>query len=101
MKEKLREYADLKNISHRNFSLALGKSDKFIDTKGSLNSEIIPIIRKKFPDLNMNYLLFDEGEIITPDINLIKEVNKAEEKNYKEMYCSHFQADSIMFSKLY
>ena len=85
MKEKLREYADLKNISHRKFSLALGKSDKFIDTKGSLNSEIIPIIRKKFPDLNMNYLLFDEGEIITPDINLIKEVNKAEEKNYKEM----------------
>lgn len=85
MKDKLREYADLKNISHRKFSLALGKSDKFIDTKGSLNSEIIPIIRKKFPDLNMDYLLFDEGEIISSNSNTLRESKDIYGKDYREM----------------
>lgn len=84
MKEKLRQYADYKHLSHRKFSLLIGKSDKFIDTKGSLNSEAIPIIRKKFPDLNMNWLLFDDGDMLLPDNNIINEPHENYEKEKKE-----------------
>lgn len=64
MKEKLRQYADFKGISHRKFSMSLGKSDKFISFEGGFNSEIIPILRNKYPDLNMEWVLFGEGEMI-------------------------------------
>lgn len=64
MKEKLREYCDFTGISYRKFCLEIGKSDKFITTNGGFNSEIIPIIRNKFPNLNINWLIFDEGEMI-------------------------------------
>jgi hypothetical protein len=37
-----------------------------------LNSEIIPIIRKKFPDLNMDWLLYDEGNMIGSGIPTVK-----------------------------
>lgn len=70
----------------------MGKSDKFIDTQGSLNSEILPVIRKVFPDLNMNWLLFDEGEMIKTAPNPTEVVASVHEdsptygKDYKQLY---------------
>lgn len=77
IKKKLRQYADYKGISHRKFSLQIGKSDKFIDTKGSLNSDIFPIIRKTFPDLNINWLLFDEGQMTNSEVLAIEDMGQS------------------------
>lgn len=49
----------------RQFSQRTNVSDAFLRTKGSINSDLLPIIKKAFPDLNMNWLIFDKGEMIS------------------------------------
>ena len=63
-KEKLREYVHFKKISNRKFCLRINVSDKFLATDGAIYSKILPKIRKSFPDLNMDWLLFDKGDMI-------------------------------------
>ncbi len=64
VKEKLRQYIENKEISMRNFSQKIDVSDGYLRTKGAIYSDVLPKISKVFPDLNMNWLLFDEGEML-------------------------------------
>jgi transcriptional regulator with XRE-family HTH domain len=63
-KEKIREYLIFKGISMSKFSREIGVSNRFLASDGTIMSDKIKLIRNIFPDLNMNWLLFDEGEMI-------------------------------------
>lgn len=67
IKKRLRQYADYKIISHRKFSLIIGKSEKFLASDGEIQSDVFIKIRKHFPDLSLIWLLFDEGEMIVSE----------------------------------
>lgn len=64
IKEKLRQYLGFKGVSRRQFSLNANLSDGFLKGKGAIGADKLIIIRQICPDLNMDWLLFDEGEMI-------------------------------------
>ncbi|MFL0067890.1 hypothetical protein V2605_04080 [Tenacibaculum maritimum] len=75
-KEKLRQYIDYKGVSMRFFGKKINVSDSFLRSDGSVMTDKLPVIRNIFPDLNMDWLLFDEGEMIISD----KKSDKVEEE---------------------
>ena len=83
IKEKLKEYCDYKGLSMRQFSQKIGVSDAFLRTKGSINSDLLPSIKKAFTDLNIDWLLFDIGEMIllynSPKVDYKKYIEVLEE----------------------
>tara|TARA_R110002124_G_scaffold148927_2_gene314581 strand:+ start:2466 stop:2846 length:381 start_codon:yes stop_codon:yes gene_type:complete len=89
IKDKLKLYADYKRISPRKFSLSIGASDSFLRSSGSIQSDILPSVRKNYPDLSIDWLLFDEGEMIKSEIersNLVEEPTEPYMKDYKDKY---------------
>lgn len=98
MKEKLRKYADYKGISHRKFSMDLGKSDKYIDAKGSLSVDLLPLIRNKFPDLSIDWLVFGEGKMISnkDSSSNVSESEVEYGKNYKQLYYEVLEDNRIL-----
>lgn len=80
IKEKLKKYCDYKGLSMRQFSQKIGVSDAFLRTKGSINSNLLPSIKEAFIDLNINWLLFDEGNMI-----LLEYSPKVDYKKYIEV----------------
>ncbi len=63
-KEKIRQYLVFKGISMSEFSRKIGVSNRFLASDGSIMSDKIKLIRNMFLDLSMDWLLFDEGEMI-------------------------------------
>ena len=64
-KEKLKRYLELKNISKRSFCLDMGFSDRFLDSGKSLGVDNLRTILKKYPDLSVDWMLFDKEPIIS------------------------------------
>jgi hypothetical protein len=85
IKKKLRYYSDFKNISYRKFSMTIGKSDKFIATDGEIQSDVFAPIRKHFPDLNINWLLYNEGNMLLGENQTVAEPELKYGKGVKEM----------------
>ena len=87
IKEKLREYAEYKGFSLSKFSTIIGKSNKFLASNGSVHSDLLPIIRKNFPDLSMDWLLFDEGDmLISGEKTSISDQNSTKENSEKYQF---------------
>jgi len=65
IKERVEKYCDLKDISVRQFCERAGLSNGYFkkSTK-SLSPETIDKITKAFPDLNIPWLVFEEGETL-------------------------------------
>ena len=77
IKEKLREYVHFKRMSNSEFCRIIDVSDKFLATDGAIYSNVLPKVRKVFPDLNMDWLLFDEGDML---LSNDKTVNSSQPK---------------------
>lgn len=63
-KEKLKEYLRYKGISKNRFYTETGFSVGFLDSGRSLGADKVRIIINKFPDLSLDWLIMDEGEMI-------------------------------------
>ena len=87
IKEKIRYYLDYKEVSQRKFSEQTNLSDGVIKGNGSIGADKLKIIRNKFPDLNMDWLLFDEGNMIVSGKNeVVNEPNALYGVPQKEHY---------------
>lgn len=75
IKENLRNYVKNKSLSHRQFNISIGASDSFLKSDGGFNVDYLPIIRQKYPDLNINWLIYDEGKMILSANTPKKEVD--------------------------
>lgn len=63
-KEKLLQYIEYKDITQGKFCRKIGVSSGFLTSGKHIGSEKLKIIRDSFSDLNMNWLIYDEGKMI-------------------------------------
>jgi len=63
-KEKILQYLDFKEISQGKFCRKIGVSNGFLASGKHIGSEKLKAIRDNYVDLNMNWLIYDEGEMI-------------------------------------
>lgn len=63
-KEKLKAYLQYKGISKNRFYTETGFSVGFLDSGRSLGADKVKIIINKFPDLSLDWLIMDLGEMI-------------------------------------
>lgn len=71
--KKLLQYAEYKRISQRKFTISLGLSEGVLRKGKNLGSGYLKVIKEKYHDLNMNWLLFDEGNMILESDNILNE----------------------------
>ena len=62
--QKLLQYAEYKGISQRKFTKSLGLSEGVLRKGKNLGSGYLKRIKEKYHDLNMDWLLYDEGEML-------------------------------------
>ncbi len=92
-KEKIRQYLVFKGISMSKFSREIGVSNRFLATDGTIMSDKIKVIRNIFPDLNISWLLFDEGEM------LVSEKSEKAEKSEIEIENKELKAENKELNK--
>lgn len=63
-KEKLKQYADYKGFTTYKIEKILGLTNGSLRSGKDFGVDKISIIRDNCPDLNMNWFLYDEGEMI-------------------------------------
>jgi len=63
-KEKILQYLDFKEISQGKFCRKIGVSNGFLASGKHVGSEKLKAIRDNYVDLNMDWLIYDEGEMI-------------------------------------
>lgn len=63
-KEKIKQYLDFKGIKKTRFYAETGLSNGFLESGKSLGTDKIKTIISKYPDLSLNWLIFDEGEML-------------------------------------
>lgn len=64
-KEKLKAYLKEKGISKNKFYTITGFSIGFLDSGRSLGADKVKIIINKFPDLSLDWLIMDQGPMLT------------------------------------
>lgn len=67
-KEKLSHYLDVKGITKAEFSRTTGFSASFLLSGSTLGVDRLAIIVKHYPDLNLNWLFFGEGEPVKEEV---------------------------------
>ncbi|WP_233898151.1 hypothetical protein [Tenacibaculum piscium] len=75
------------------FSREIGVSNRFLATDGTIMSDKIKVIRNIFPDLNISWLLFDEGEM------LVSEKSEKAEKSEIEIENKELKAENKELNK--
>ena len=87
-KEKIIKYLKIKKISQDKFSRTCNIASGFLRQGKSFNIELIKKIRDNYPDLNLNNILFDEGELIIKEkedtIYAVNEDAAVYENTYKK-----------------
>lgn len=94
-KEKIVKYLKIKNISQDKFSRSCDVSSGFLRQGKSFNIDLVKKIRNNYPDLNLNYILFNEG-------NLINDVDKTDLYGVNEegaTYENAYKTDLIELQK--
>lgn len=66
-KEKIAEYLDTKGISKSDFYKKTGLSQGFLNSGKTIGLDKAKIIINEYPDLNLNWFVMDEGEMIVDE----------------------------------
>jgi transcriptional regulator with XRE-family HTH domain len=70
VKERLKKFVEYKGISDRQFSLSIGLSAGYINSiSKSIQPDKISRISAQYPELNTNWLITGEGEMLKEDID--------------------------------
>jgi len=89
--ERLRLFVKKIGVSERQFAINTGLSQGALGRSNSLNGEGLALIKRQYPELNMHWVFFGEGQMfMTPE--MIKE-QSGESK-------SPFTIDSLVDSKI-
>jgi hypothetical protein len=66
---KIIQYLDYKGVSQREFTSKCNLSEGVLRRGKNIGSGYLINIKTNYPDLNMNWLLFDQGEMIEKNNN--------------------------------
>jgi|SaaInl0LU_22_DNA_1037365.scaffolds.fasta_scaffold00268_8 hypothetical protein len=91
-KEKIIAYLAYKEISQRKFSLKTGLSEGILRAGKDLGVDKIRTIKEQYPDLNMDWVIYDEGEMI---LNTVAEPTANYENTSVEKSLKQFVFDCI------
>lgn len=76
VKQRLTEYLDKKNISKSDFGRTIGVSSAYVTSiRESISPDKIKSIALNYPDLNMEWLLTGEGEMLNTNTKLPTNIN--------------------------
>nr|DAH17510.1 MAG TPA: hypothetical protein [Caudoviricetes sp.]DAS18682.1 MAG TPA: hypothetical protein [Caudoviricetes sp.] len=78
-KEKIKQYLEYKGISKNKFYNQTGLSIGFLDSGKSLGVDKAKIIINNFPDLSLEWLVMDKGNMLITEDSQLAEVNVAEQ----------------------
>lgn len=87
--KKILKYLKHKGVSQYEFSKKTKLSDGLLRKGKSISSDKLSIVRNIFPDLNMNWLIYDEGKmILEEELNGLNEhaEHYGLQNDYKEKY---------------
>jgi hypothetical protein len=84
-KEKILQYLEYKRIKPTWFNKTCGFSNGFLDSGKSFGTDKLAIILDNYRDLNVKWLLFDEGDMLLSDTNIINEPSSNYGKDVKDM----------------
>lgn len=70
--ERVIQYINYKGISKYKFNKELGFSNKFLDNSSNMGTDKACKILHHYPDINSEWLLTGEGEMLKKDINIIE-----------------------------
>ena len=82
IKERLNQYLDAKRYTKTDFGKAIGVSSAYVSSiRQDISNDKIAAIRKAFPDLNTDWLLYGEGEMLNAaNETLLKRIATIAEK---------------------
>ena len=71
--QKILQYIEYKGIRQRKFTMNCRLSEGTLRAGKSMGADKMIKIRRKHPDLNMNWVLFDEGEMLLDRNSIVTE----------------------------
>jgi len=90
IRERVVQYLDSKNITKYKFYKETGFSNGFLDKPGAIGSDKCEIICSHYPDLNIEWLIIERGNMIIPEeLHEIKENELYLLNNFKEKKHQH------------
>lgn len=88
--DRIKQIIEYKDISTRKFCIEIGVANGFLDKVKDVGSEKVLKILKTYPDINPNWLITGEGNMlkesglvrdILPEYGLNSEMNKLKKEN--------------------
>lgn len=104
-KEKILKFSETTGLNKTNFCKKCGLSNGYLDSKGSITSDKLSKILENFRELNVNWLLFDKGEMrinTEKSIGLVSEPAAVYQKedNYKDKYITILEENRALQTKV-
>ena len=84
-KEKILKYLDFKQIKPSTFYRVCKFSNGFLDSGKSFGADKLAVILDNYRDLNVKWLLFDDGDMLLSDIHIANEPKPNYGNDIKEM----------------
>lgn len=84
-KERVIHYIESKNISKNKFYTLTGVSNGVLDKKSELSISTIEKIYYTFPDLSLEWILFEKGEMLRENIEKNQQNGAVSEKIFREI----------------
>ena len=98
-KEKILQYLNYKNIKPTWFCRDCNFSNGFLDSGKSFWTDKLAIILDNYRDLSVKWLLFDEGDMLLSDTNIVNEPHSNYGKEVKEMLYDQIEKNLILKTK--
>jgi len=104
-KEKILRFAATTGLNKTKFCKKCGLSNGYLDSKGSITTDKLVLILENFSELNVRWLLFDEGEMIKnkpyPETKVLNQVSEPDYKtDYKDRYIEVLEENRNLQTKV-
>lgn len=96
IKNRIKEFLNTKKISKLEFYKNINVANGYLDKDGSVNSDVLGTILKKYPEISFQWLLFGiEAEISNNEILTNNIVSSCDEKCILKDYIIDLQKEKI------